>query len=199
MEKNFFKVWSLFWMGFLFLKTFFIFLIFHFFIFLFFLFFIFLFFIFFIFYFFIFIFLFFYFLFFHFLFFIFYFLFFIFYFFDDVITHPPHLPHFFLFLPHPPLPSFFLSFPPPTPPFFFLLPCRRWPEPFPTLSEVPSWLRKIWSQEAHDVRLMSLFELFLDLMSSISRPTIFNNQPFSEQLSKDFPKMLSTNQKPGNR
>ena len=102
---------------------------------------------------------------------------------------------FFLFLPHPPLPSFFSFLPFPHPPLPFFFSClaedsRRWPEPFPTLSEVPSWLRKIWSQEAHDVRLMSLFELFLDLMSSMSRPTIFNNQPFSEQLSKDFPKIF---------
>ena len=125
MQKRIFKVWSLFWRGFLFFHFLFfyfftylfifIFLFFHFFYFYFFIFYffiIFLFFLFFIFYFFCFLF----FLFFIFLFFI---------FFDDVITRPTH-------------PSLFLScLPPPTPlRFFSSLPCRPFSHPcrcFPTL------------------------------------------------------------------
>ena len=127
---------------------------------------------------------FFYFLFFHFFilfFFIFYFFifsFFLFIFFDDVITHPTH-------------PSLFLScLPQPTPPLFFvLLPCRRFPNPcrrFPTIFRRSS--PPIRSQDICDVifgkygrkgpmrQTNETLELFLDPMSSLFRPTIFNNQ-----------------------
>ena len=153
-----FSGWGSFFSIFLFFFIFYFF-IFHFFIFHFF---IFLFFHFFIFYFFIF-------LFFH---------FFIFIFFDDVITHPTH-------------PSLFLScLPQPTPPlFFFLLPCRRFPNPcrrFPTIFRRSS--PPIRSQDICDVifgkygrkgpmrQTNEILELFLDPMSSLFRPTIFNNQ-----------------------
>ena len=165
----------------------FYFLFFYFFYFLFFIFFIFLFFLFF--YFFIFFIFYFYFLFFifYFLFFIFYFfifiifhffifsffhfLFFIFYFFTFFIflmtsspTHLPTPPSFFLAIPHPPLPSFF--------PPCLAHPSRTLADAFPTLFRRCSPpirchenLRKIWSQVAHDVSLMS-FLRFDDVIAS---------------------------------
>ena len=93
------------------------------------------------------------------------------------MTSSPTTPPSALFvLLHPPLPDFF--------------PClskdfRRWPEPFPTLSEVGSWLRKIWSQGSHDVRLMRL-SIFYTFCFSFSRRTLFNNQSEASIFRRSF-------------
>ena len=115
------------------------------------------------------------------------------------------------FCPSPPTPPLYFSFlSPPTPPlFFFLLPCRRFPkipEPLPTLSEGPSQLRKIGSEGADDVRLVSLFRAIFRYDVIVLPRTIFNNQSEASifrttfrRFSEDLPKILSTNQKPGDR
>ena len=147
--------------------------------------------------FFIFLFLFFYFSFFYFLFFHF-FIFFIFLFF-----------YFFIFLflffrwryhpPYPPLPLSFLPSPTHSSPLFFLLPCRRFPNPcrrFPTIFRRSS--PPIRSQDICDVifgkygrkgpmrQTNEILELFLDPMSSLFRPTIFNNQSEAAILRRFF-------------
>ena len=143
-------------------------------------------------------FLFFYFSFFYFLFFIFHFSFFYFLFFYFSIFylfifwwrhHPPTPPSALFVLPHPPLPDFFLAFPKISEDF------RRWPEPFPTFSEVGSWLRKIWSKGSHDVRLMRLSNFWYLLLIDISSDAF--QQPIrSLHFPKIFPKIFQRCSRP---
>ena len=110
---------------------------------------------------------------------------------------------------------FFLAFPhPPLPAFFFALPCPRFSDPFrrffrrfPTLfrrysppirSQDP--LRKIGSEVAHDVSLMSFLSIFWhENRYRVGRFSTTNQKPpFFRRFFRRFPKMLSTNQKPGN-
>ena len=122
-------------------------------------------------------------------------------FFPLAFTHPS--PLFFL-LPSPTHPS----------PLFFPLALPTIPEPLPTLSEdFPKILSTNQKPGFCDVIFGKLglkgpmrqhneiLGLFLDLMSLLSRPTIFNNQSevsIFPRFFRRFCRMFSTNQKPGN-
>ena len=91
-------------------------------------------------------------------------------------------------------PSFFSYHPPPTPPLFFSsLPCRRFPTLFPTIFRRWRHLRQIGSQGSHDVSLMS----FCGLTTTADDFNSQSEAAFFRRFAEEFPKMLSTNQKPG--
>ena len=151
-------------------------------------------------------------------FFVFYFLFF--YFFNFIFFYF-FIFYFFIYFfrwrhhpPHPPLPSFFFSFPP-TPPLlflffahpplsaFFLLPSRTLADAFRRFSEdalhqseartYVTSASENWVARVPCVRLMRFLGLFLEMMSSFSRPKIFNNQSEARVLACKFE---LTNHKP---